>query len=135
MSQENVEIVRGFLEALWDRRDFEAALQFADPDLVLDWSESRAPYAGVVRGYEAATHWFTEVAETFSGYGVERRDFTDCGSSLVVVEQSISGQGRDSGIEVRATGATIWRVRDGKVVSGKLFQSKTEALEAVGLAE
>ncbi len=135
MSQENMEVVRGFLEALWDRRDFEAALRFADPDLVLDWSESRAPYAGVVRGYKAATHWWKEVAEAFSGFGVERRDFTDCGPSLVVVEQSISGQGRGSGVEVRATGATIWRVRDGKVVSGKLFQSKTEALEAAGLPE
>ncbi len=135
MSQQNVEVVRGFLEALWDRRDFEAALRFADSGLELDWSESRAPYAGVVRGYEAAIRWWKEVAEAFEGYGVARRDFTDCGPSLVVVEQSISGQGRGSGVKFRATGATIWKVRDGKVVSGKLFQSKQEALEAAGLGE
>ncbi|MDQ3728021.1 MAG: hypothetical protein M3355_00370, partial [Actinomycetota bacterium] len=84
MSQENLRIVRGFLEALWDRRDFEAALRFADSELELDWSESRAPYAGVVQGYEAVTQWWKEVAEAFSGYGVARRDFTDCGPSLVV---------------------------------------------------
>lgn len=135
MSQEAVQTVRGFLEALWDRRDFNAGQRFADPDLELDWSESRAPYAGVVRGYAAATAWFKEIAESFSGYGVERRDFTDCGPCLVVVEQSISGRGRDSGIEVRATGATLWKVRDGKVVSGKLFQSKAAALEAAGVQE
>jgi len=135
MSQENVEIVQGFLEALWDRRDLEAALRFADPDLELDWSQSRAPYAGVIRGYEAATEWWNEVAEAFSDYRVERRGFTDCGPSLVVVEQSILGQGRGSGIAVRATGATIWKVRDGKVASGKLFQDKAAALEAAGLGE
>lgn len=135
MSRENVAIVRGFLEAVWDRRDFEAALRFAHPDLELDWSESRAPYAGVVRGYEAATEWWKDVAEAFRDYRVVRRDFTECDPDLVVVEQSISGQGRGSGIEVRATGATIWRLRDGKVVGGKLFQSKAEALEAAGLRE
>ncbi len=135
MSQENVETVRGFLEALWDRRDFTAGRQYADPNLELDWSESRAPYAGMVRGYATVTEWFNEIAEAFSAYGVERREFTDCGPCLVVVEQSISGRGRDSGIEVRSTGATLWKVRDGKVVSGKLFQSKATALEAAGLSE
>ncbi len=135
MSQENVEIVREFLEALWDRRDFEAARVLADPELQLDWSGSRAPYAGKVSGYEAAIRWFEGVAEAFVGYGVDRREFTDCGPVLVAVEQSISGVGRDSGIEVRATGATLWEIRGGKVVSGKLFQSKAEALEAAGLSE
>ena len=135
MSEENVQIVREFLEALWDRRDFEAALSFADPELELDWSQSRAPYAGVVQGHEEAIAWWKDVAEAFREYRVVRRDYTDCDSDLVVVEQSISGQGRGSGIEVRATGATIWKVRDGRVASGKLFQSKAEALEAAGLSE
>ena len=135
MSEENVEIVREFLEALWDRRDFEAALSCADSDLELDWSQSRAPYAGVVQGHEQVIAWWEDVAEAFRDYRVVQRDFTDCDPNLVVVEQSISGQGRGSGVEVRATGATIWKVRDGKVVSGKLFQSKSEALEAAGLSE
>ena len=90
MSRENVELVQGFLEAFWDRRDFEAAKRLADPALELDWSESRAPYAGVVRGFERVREWFEQVSEAFIGYGVERRDLTDCGKSLVVVEQSIS---------------------------------------------
>lgn len=135
MSQGNVEVVQGFLEAIWDRRDFETARRLADPALELDWSESRAPYAGVVRGFETVREWFEQISEAFTGYGVERRDYTDCGQNLVVVEQSISGRGRDSGIEVRATGATLWKVRDGKVASGKLFQSRAEALEAAGWRE
>lgn len=135
MSQENVEVVREFLEALWDRRDYEAARLLANPGLKLDWSESRAPYAGVTQGFDAAVRWFQGVAEAFSDYGVERRSFSDCGEAFVVVEQSISGRGRDSGVEVRATGATVWEVQSGKVVSGKLFQSKTEALEAAGPTE
>lgn len=132
MSDENVEIVRGFLEAIWDRRDFEAARQFADPDLELDWSASRAPYAGVVRGYENLIGWWVGIAEAFSDYRVERRDLTTAAPGFVIAEQTLVGTGHGSGAEARATGATVWNVRDGKVVSGKLFQNKADALKAVG---
>lgn len=135
MSRENVEIVREFLEASWDRKDLEAALGLADPDLELDWSQSRAPYAGVIRGHQAVTARWMEIAEAFSDYSVERRDFTDCEPDLVVVEQAIAARGRGSGIEIRAVGATLWKVRDGKIVSGKLFQDRVEALEAAEHAE
>ncbi|MSO41016.1 MAG: nuclear transport factor 2 family protein [Solirubrobacterales bacterium] len=134
MSRGNVEIVREFLEALFDRRDFDDALRFTDPDLELDWTESRAPYAGVTRGARAAKEIWELIAESWRDVKVER-DLTDCGQGVVVAEQSILGQGRSSGVEVRATGATIWKLRDGKIVSGKLFQSKAEAIEAVGKPE
>lgn len=94
---------------------FEAA-GLSDKEILrgrLDWSESRAPYAGVVRGFETVREWFEQVSEAFTGYGVERRDLTDCGQNL----------------------ATLWKVRDGKVASGKLFQSRAEALEAAGWRE
>ena len=50
MSQENVEIVRKAL-ALYNLRDFEALQTLNHPDVELDWSASRAVYAGVYRGW------------------------------------------------------------------------------------
>ena len=44
-------------------------------------------------------------------------------------------RGRGSGVEVEATGAQVWTIRDGKFQRAKLYQSKAEALEAVGLSE
>ena len=52
----------------------------------------------------------------------------------VVVVNRVRGRGRGSGVEVDATGAQLWTITGGKVRSVKLYQSKAEALEAVGLA-
>ncbi len=135
MSRENVEVVRQFLEQLWDRRDMDAALAHVDSDIELDWSRSRAPYAGTVRGREAARRWFETVwEEAFSDQVVERRELIDLPPNAVAAEQVIRATGRASGIEARATGTTVWTVRDGKVVHGRLYQTKAEALEAAGLS-
>ena len=51
MAAHNVEIVRRFLELASGDRDFDAAMELAHPDAEFDWSNSRAPYRGVYRGY------------------------------------------------------------------------------------
>jgi ketosteroid isomerase-like protein len=61
MSQENVEIVRGQIDA-FNRGDYEAALAVLDEDVewhVPDVAALDAPASGVVRGRE-------RVAETFA---------------------------------------------------------------------
>jgi hypothetical protein len=44
-------------------------------------------------------------------------------------------RGRGSGVEVDAVGAQLWTIRNGKVRSVKLYQSKADALEAAGPSE
>ncbi len=51
----------------------------------------------------------------------------------MVVVNRVRGRGRGSGVEVDATGAQLWTITGGKVRSVKLYQSKAEALEDVGL--
>jgi ketosteroid isomerase-like protein len=36
---------------------------------------------------------------------------------------------------MEARGAMLWTTREGKIVRGKMFQTKDEALEAAGLSE
>jgi hypothetical protein len=55
MPDENVDVVRRFWDAATVTRDFEAADELVQPDAEFDWSESRAPYAGVYRGAEEGT--------------------------------------------------------------------------------
>jgi hypothetical protein len=56
-------------------------------------------------------------------------------AETVILVTLIHARGKGSGVPVRAGGASIWIVRHGKVTRVKLFQSKADALDAVGLSE
>jgi hypothetical protein len=43
--------------------------------------------------------------------------------------------GRASGVAVEAGSVTVWTLRDGRVIHIKHYKTRTDALEAVGLAE
>ena len=53
----------------------------------------------------------------------------------VLVVNRVRMRGRASHVDVQAIGAQVWTIRNGKLGSVKLYQSKAEALEAVGLSE
>jgi ketosteroid isomerase-like protein len=134
MSQENVEIVRQFYES-WTNRDFEGVLKCSDPDVLFDWSESRSPYTGVYAGHDGLMEFRTELEEAFDDFSVEAVDVIELDSECLVTVTAVRGRGRESGISLEAGGAMLWRLRDGRILSGKLFQTKSAALEAVGLSE
>jgi ketosteroid isomerase-like protein len=134
MSQENVEIVRRFYKC-WTNRDFDGVLECSDPDVLFDWSESRSPYTGVYAGHEGLMEFRTELEEAFEGFSVEALDTIELDSERLVTVTAVRGRGRESGIVLQAGGAMLWRLRAGRILSGKLFQSKDEALAAVGLSE
>jgi hypothetical protein len=52
----------------------------------------------------------------------------------VIVVNHVRMRGRGSGVEVDATGAQLWTISGGKVRSLKIYQSKADALEDLGLA-
>ena len=62
MSDDNIEVVRGFITA-FNRSDDSALTDFLADDIEIDWSRSPAPYRGIYRGREAALRWFGDVGE------------------------------------------------------------------------
>jgi ketosteroid isomerase-like protein len=134
MSQENVAIVRQFYEC-WTNRDFDGVLECSDPDVLFDWSESRSPYTGVYAGHDGLMEFRTELEEAFDDFSVEAVDVIELDSERLLTVTAVRGRGRESGISLEAGGAMLWRLRDGRILSGKLFQNKSAALEAVGLSE
>jgi ketosteroid isomerase-like protein len=46
-----------------------------------------------------------------------------------------TGRGQSSGIEMDMTSASLYRMRDGKVVTMRDYSTRAEALEAAGLEE
>lgn len=118
------------LASVWEEKDFEAALAMLHPEIEWDWSNSRAPYAGVSRGRDEVRAMWLELSSVYADWSIRDREVTEVAPGLVVVAQTVETQGLTSGIKTTARGATLSTVRDGLVVSVKLFQSETEALEA-----
>ena len=110
MSRENVEIVRGLLDALIGG-DYETGLAALDPDVEFDMSIR--PDGGVARGHEGVV---------------------DAGDQVLAVHRE-SGRGKGSGVPLSQTTFCVYTLRDRKVVRVEAFHTREVALEAAGLSE
>jgi ketosteroid isomerase-like protein len=129
MSQENLEVVRGFLDA-YNRGDYEAAFEHFHPEI-----ESRG-YEGVVsRGKKEAVSAFHGWREQWKWFVSELEEFIELDDDRAVVVCHSRGQGRRSGIEIDMHAGEIWAFREGKIAGMVLYRSRQEALEAAGLSE
>jgi ketosteroid isomerase-like protein len=131
MSQENVERVRrGFAE--YNRGDIEAALEEWAPNAVWDWSKGHGFDANVYRGRDEIRAFWQQRSEAWDETRLEIVDLVEVEDDRVIVENVAYLRGRD-GIEVEARSAWLITFRDGEQTSLTLYQSKQDALEAVGL--
>jgi ketosteroid isomerase-like protein len=130
MAGENVETVRHVFELL-DRGDLEGLAAITPPDFVLDRSRSKLD-GRVYRGPDSIRSLWAGVSEAWEDYEFFETEMIDRGDVVIRVG-GVRGRGRQSGIDVAAEGATLWRFRDGQMISATLFQDKAEALEAAGL--
>jgi ketosteroid isomerase-like protein len=134
MSQENVEVVRRILDAM-NRRDVDAVVDSATEDVVMDWSNSRGLLGGVRQGRDQAREAFEEFLEPWESLRWEPEELIELGDDRVLTVSRLQMRGRGSGVEVNASGASIWTIRNGKAAAIILYQSKAEALKAAGLSE
>jgi ketosteroid isomerase-like protein len=134
MSQENLEHVRRTIE-LWNRRDVDGALEIAADDIAMDWSNSIGPAKGVHRGKDEVRNFWMSFIEGFEAMHWEPKEIIELDASRVLAVTHFQARGRGSGVEVDASGAQLWTVKDGRVQGVKVFQSKAEALEAAGPRE
>jgi ketosteroid isomerase-like protein len=133
MSQENIEIVRTTIDSI-NRRDLDQALEAAHEDFEADWSNSIAPHAGVYRGWERVRDLFEAFLEAWEELRWDPQEIVEVDEARVLVVNRVQGRGRGSGVEVDARSAQLWTITGGEVRSVKLYQSKADALEAVGPA-
>jgi ketosteroid isomerase-like protein len=134
MSQENVEIVRRMLDAI-NRGDVDAAIESASDDFEADWSNSRGLLSGVHRGRGEARESLKAFLEPWESLRWDPEELIELEDGRVLAVSNIRMRGRGSGVEVSATGASIWTIRSGKAAAMKLYQSRAEAFEAAGLRD
>ncbi len=110
-----------------------AALQYVDPAIethegpALPGAASYSGHAGLAMAYE---HW----ASQFDDLRIELKELIDAGRDVVAVTRH-RGTGRASGVAVEALVAYAATVEDSKLVRLRIFNTKTQALEAAGLRE
>ncbi len=131
MSQENVEIVRAFIDA-FNQGDLEAAFKHMDSDFELDASRTIGLAGGVLK-LDQMRPALDEFLGLWEAVRFELDKFVEVGDQ-VAISLANYHRGRD-GIEVKARPCFVWTMRNGRIVHGCFYQEWQEALEAVGLSE
>jgi ketosteroid isomerase-like protein len=132
MSEENVEVVRGAIDAFNRGEDLNAQFKDAAPDFELDLSRAVGPLHGVFRLDQLERLW-SAGTEPWESLRMEADELIDAGEH-VVLTQTTSSRGRD-GVEVTAHTTWVWTFREGMIARLCYYQDKARALEAAGLAE
>ena len=132
MSRENVEIVRRAYSAL-SSLDADSTLAFCDPEVEFA-SRITAMEGGTYRGYEGVRRFVARLQEAFEWIDIEPLEVLGDGDRVVVTNR-FRACGVGSGAEVEQRFFHAIKLRDGKAIWWSFFDSKGEALEAVGLEE
>jgi ketosteroid isomerase-like protein len=132
LSQANVEIVRRFIARINDG-EIDLALADITPDAELDWSQSDAPDGGVYRGRQAWAAWIGGRQEGLEGARFDPVEVVDVPPDTVLVVAHMRGRGPASGMEIAALAAGVWTLKDGRVSRLRVFQTREQALDALGL--
>jgi ketosteroid isomerase-like protein len=132
MSQENVQVVKAAY-ARASRGDFDGLLALFHPGV--EWVEDpHLPGAITHRGHAEVKRYF----ESMPRYGEELRfeaeRFIDYGDEVLALARVIT-RARRGGPEIDRPFDAIFTVSDGKIVRGRVFSTRHDALEAAGLSE
>ena len=133
MSQENVEIVRRSFEA-WNAGDVQAIRRFYAEDALVETIDGLTKLGEAYKGDDPVGRWFADVREAWDDAHWQIERIFD-GEDVVVSLYRATGVGRMSGAEVSRGFAGVYRIRDGKIASERVYLDLNEALEAAGLSE
>jgi len=126
---DNVAIVGRVIDA-FNRADVDGVLEASSQDFEFDFTNSRGPLSAVYRGHAEARDFLSAFFEPWAALEVDLVELIELGDDRVLTVSEIRTRGQGSGVEVNATGAMIWTIRDGEVAAAKMYQTKDEALEA-----
>jgi ketosteroid isomerase-like protein len=133
MSQENVEMMRRWLEA-FDRRDRAAwlALRDAESEVI---PSGAWPEGEVISGREAAWDFYVQVADAFAPEALGGVEIVEGGPDRLLIHHRSDLRGRASGVAVEIDYWVVVRFRAGRILREEWFADRAEAVQAAGLSE
>jgi ketosteroid isomerase-like protein len=132
MESENVETARKGYEA-FRRKGVEGILEYLHPEIEWRaWSQfAREP--NLTRGRDGVRRLFTLYGEHFDNLRAEPHEFIEAGDDRVVVPFRLVGTEKGTGREVAWELVHVWTADDGQARQLEVYESKADALRAVGL--
>jgi uncharacterized protein len=131
MAESDVDVIRSGYEA-FNRGDLDAFFETVDPDI--EWTPGALLLEGTIHGSDEMRRMFESFMEAFEEIRfapVLIEEGVEDGQVVGVVDTTTRGKG--SGAEVTVRVAHLLRLRDGKVVWGRVYPKASEGLSAAGL--
>ncbi|MDJ0735476.1 MAG: nuclear transport factor 2 family protein [Nostocaceae cyanobacterium] len=115
----NVDIIKGLYQA-FAAGDMDSVLAILDPNV--EWIESDGiPYGGVFQGQEAVVNGvFAKIGTEWDNFTARVDEFIDAGDTVVTLGVD-SGTYKATGKSMQAPTASIWTLKDGKVVKFRQY--------------
>jgi ketosteroid isomerase-like protein len=131
MSQRNLETVRRVFEA-FNSEDIERILALMDPELVIEIPAEVSAEPDTYRGPDGVRRYLGSFQDAMDEIRFEPEHLWDAGHSVVVALR-LTAKGRQTAIPVEQRTTGIWTIRDGRVLSIRVYASQSEAFSAAGL--
>jgi steroid delta-isomerase-like uncharacterized protein len=132
MSQENVELVRRFLDA-FNARDINVLVSLSAEDC--EWRPFRAQLEGIVyRGHEGLRQFLRDMDEDWETFRIDPIEFHDRRERVAVIGQ-VNARGRASSVEIEAIAGFVHELDQGRIKRVTSHSDVEAALEAMGLPE
>ena len=131
MSEQNVEVVRRWFEAL-SSEDFDDALALVHPEIEFVPPGGQSPH----RGAESLRRWMEP--DAFQDQVVEPLEIAVAAERTILARQHVSARGAGSGIELDVISWSVWSFdEDGLITRVELYlpHEEDKARAAAGLRE
>jgi ketosteroid isomerase-like protein len=127
---ENSDIVRQAFDA-FSRRDAGALIALADPDIVFRPPTGRlAGREDPYRGHEGLRAYLADVGRVWQELRSEPDEYIELGDRVLCTGRVYAwGVGR----VVDAPAGGLWRLRDGRLLEGTVYDTRRAAYEAAGV--
>jgi ketosteroid isomerase-like protein len=127
----NVDIVKDAFAA-FEHRDLERLLALTRPDMVFEPVTARIAAGGEpYRGHEGLRQYLEDVARVWQELRPAPDTFYEREGGIVVATGRVYAWG--AGRVVDAPSGWLWRLEDGKLAYGRIFETASGALAAAGI--
>jgi ketosteroid isomerase-like protein len=112
---------------LYVGRDIEGVLQMYSPDVIVTAPEFMN--AGPFYGHEGFMEWMSRWNEAWGSFDFDVQTIEPVGERHVVATVMVTGQGRESGAEVKRLACWVAEIRNGMGVYVEVVASEKRAFE------
>ena len=130
MSDKPSDVLRSYFRT-FEEGGVDAAAEFWHPEVEWRAVEAAADDVGVIRGRDELRHYYQDWIDTLADLRAEVEEILFEDDERVAAVIRNAGRGRASGVATEGRYYVACLVRDGRMVAGREYGSRDEALEAV----